>query len=88
LLTNVTANNVLHVLSLADLYSSAELRKSVLTFIVNNAAALLKSRTFLPGLSLELCQEVLCAVVGVELSTALPADEADPLLAAAGEGDY
>jgi hypothetical protein len=85
LLCNMTAYNVLPVLSLADLYSSAELRESVLTFIVNNAAALLKSRTFLPGLSLELCQDVLCAVVGVELSTALPAGEADPLLAAASE---
>jgi hypothetical protein len=80
LLTNVTANSVLHVLSLADLYSSAELRKSVLTFIVNNAAALLKSRMFLPSLSPELCQEVLCAVVGVELSAALPEDYVDRFL--------
>jgi hypothetical protein len=81
----MTANNVLHVFSLADLYSPAEFRKSVLTFIADNAAVLLKSRTFLSSLSLELCQEVLCAVVGVELSAALPEDDVDPLLAAAGE---
>jgi hypothetical protein len=81
LLTNMTANNLLHVLfSLAHLYGSAEFRKSALTFIANSAAVQLKSGTLLPSLSPELCQEVLCAVVSVELSAALPEDYVDCFL--------
>jgi hypothetical protein len=68
----LTAENFLHVLSLADLYSSVELRRKVLDYFSRNGAALLKSRTFLVNLSPELCQELLCAAFGVKLREALP----------------
>jgi hypothetical protein len=70
--TNLSVSNVLPVLALAELYGSATLRKGVFAYIVRNAAVVLKSRTFLPSLSPELCQEVLCAMAGVERSAALP----------------
>jgi hypothetical protein len=71
---SLSTDNVLHVLSLADLYQLPELRKAAVSYIGRNAAVLLKSRTFLPSLSPQLCQEVLCATAGVEMKDALPDD--------------
>jgi hypothetical protein len=70
LVTGLTAANALEALSLADLYQLAELRKRVLTYIGRNATALLKSRALSP----ELCQEVLCALSGVDIGDALQLD--------------
>jgi hypothetical protein len=65
---DLTADNALHVLSLADLYHLPELRTAVLIYIGRNPVTLLKSRKLSP----ELCLEVMCAMAGVNISEAQP----------------
>jgi hypothetical protein len=65
---DLTADNALHVLSVADLYHLPELRTAVLIYIGRNPATLLKSRKLCP----ELCLEVMCAMSGVNISEAQP----------------
>jgi hypothetical protein len=66
------APEVLHLLSLADLYAAPDLKAGVLKHIAEHAPALLRTGALLPNLSAEHCQAVLCAVAGVRLSDAAP----------------
>jgi hypothetical protein len=60
----LTADNVLHMLSVAELYDSVNLRSGVLAYIAQNVTALVET--------LEQCQDVLCTMAGVNRTTALP----------------
>jgi hypothetical protein len=64
--------NLLHVLHLAEWYKSVDLKLHVMSYITENASALLRSGTFLQCLTLEQCQEVLCAVARVDYTEAVP----------------
>jgi hypothetical protein len=87
LVVTLTTTNVLHVLSLADLYDSVELKAGVLRYITQHSAALLSTGTFLPNLTPKQCQEVVCAMSGIAYTTAVPTShlECNPASTAVAE---
>jgi hypothetical protein len=85
LLIGMNADNVLAVLSLAELYDSTALKQGVLGYVARHPTVLLQSGTFIRSLSAQQCHEVLCAAAGVKSATALgPARVKDKAAASAG----
>jgi hypothetical protein len=69
--TRLTSDNALQVLSVAELYSSVELRKAVVEFLGRSAKT--HSAAFLAEVSPELAHEVLCTMAGVDRKVVLSA---------------